>query len=98
MPSQPFFDSNLFWDTNFQELDFDKHSGYIIQRVFDRGDVEDIRFCRRFYGDEKIKTSLLKVPFLSEMRLHLASAIINEPINSFRCYTKRQSNSALLPY
>ena len=95
---KPVFDARLFWDVNFDSLDFDRMSSFIIERIFERGDVEDIRRCRRYYGDEKVTNVLLNAKFLPEHRMHLASAVINKPIEEFRCYTLRQSNPGLFPY
>ena len=45
---------------DFDKLDYDKKDSFIIERVFERGDVEDIRQCRRYYGDERIRVVLTK--------------------------------------
>jgi len=66
--------------------------------VFERGDVEDIRQCRRYYGDEKVRGALKTAKFLPLGTLHFVSAIFNIPLNEFRCYTLRLSNPGLLPY
>ena len=96
--SQPLFDKRIFWDVDFEKLDYQGKASFIIERVFDRGDVEDIRQCRRYYGDEKIREVLLNAKFLSLGRIHLASAVIEEPLNAFRCYKLRQLNPELYPY
>ena len=96
--AKPIFQKRIFWDVNFESLDYDGKASFVIERVFDRGDVEDIRQCRRYYGDEKVHDVLLNAKYLSEHRLYLASAVISEPINAFRCYTLRQSNPELYPY
>ena len=95
---KPLFNKLIFWDTDFERLDYRKEASYIITRVFERGDVEDIRQCRRYYGDTLIKKTLLNAKYLPESRLYLASAIINEPLNAFRCYTLRQLNPGQFPY
>jgi hypothetical protein len=95
---KPLLNKRIFWDVNFEALDFDSKANFVIERVFERGDVEDIRQCRRYYGDAAIKKALLNTKYLPVSRLHLASAIINEPLNSFRCYTLRQLNQGLFPY
>lgn len=92
------FSSHLFWDVDIELLDLDKRFRYVIERVFERGDVEDIRICRRYYGDEKVKEVLLNTKFLPETRMYLASAVIDEPVTEMRCYKLRQSNPALFPY
>jgi len=94
----PVLARRIFWDVDFDKLDYNGKSGFIIERVFERGDVEDIRNCRRYYGDECVKEALLAAKFLPLGRLHLASAVIREPLEMFRCYTLRLSHPELFPY
>ena len=96
--AKPVFEKRIFWDVNFETLDYDAKANFVIERVFDRGDVQDIRNCRRYYGDEKVTEVLLNAQFLRLSRTHLASAIINKPLTDFKCYTLRQSNLTLSPY
>lgn len=95
---KPVFHKRIFWDVNFENLDYDKKYKFVIERVFERGDVPDIRNCRRYYGDELVAEVLLNAKFLPEMRMHLAAAVIDRPIEDFRCYKLRQSNPELFPY
>lgn len=80
----------IFWDVNFFDLDPEKHADFVVARVFERGDVSDIRACRRYYGDTRIADILLNLKSLPRHRLYLASAILNEPLNSFRCFNTTQ--------
>ncbi len=95
---KPIIDPRIFWDVDHEKMDFDLRANFIIERVFERGDVQDIRNCRRYYGDNKVREALLNAKFLPETRMYLASAVINRPITEFRCYTLRQSNPTLFPY
>jgi hypothetical protein len=95
---KPVFEKRIFWDVDFEKLDYDAKANFVIERVFERGDVQDIRNCRRYYGDEKISKALLNAKFLSEMTMYLAAAVIDKPITAFRCYKLRQSNPELFPY
>ncbi|MEO9022392.1 MAG: hypothetical protein ABI290_09685 [Ginsengibacter sp.] len=95
---KPTFNKRIFWDVNFDKIDYVVKANFVIERVFERGDVEDIRQCRRYYGDEKVASTLLNAKYLPERRLHLAAAVINKPVTSFRCYTLRQLNPGLFPY
>jgi hypothetical protein len=85
-------------DVVFENIDYDAKASFVIERVFERGDVDDIRNCRRYYGDEKVTEVLLHAKFLSKTTLYLASAVTGRPLTDFRCYTLRQLNPALLPY
>lgn len=95
---KPIFQKRIFWDVDFEKLDYDAKANFVIELVFERGDVDDIRNCRRYYGDEKISTALLNAKFLPEITMYLAAAVIDQPITAFRCYKLRQSNPELFPY
>ncbi len=90
--TKPVFQKRIFWDVNFEALDYDAKASFIIERVFDRGDVDDIRQCRRYYGDEKIKTVLTNAKWLSLKTIYLACAILNNELTDYRCFITAQSN------
>ncbi|MFY8044989.1 MAG: DUF6922 domain-containing protein, partial [Chitinophagaceae bacterium] len=80
---KPIFHHRIFWYVDFEKIDYDAKASFVIERVFERGDVDDIRNCRRYYGDEKVSEVLLNAKFLPEVTLYLASAVINRPIKDF---------------
>ena len=96
--TKPIFDKRIFWDVVFENMDYDAKSRFVIERVFERGDVQDIRNCRRYYGDERVTEVLLNAKFLPKTRMYLASAVINKPLEDFRCYILRQLHPTLFPY
>ncbi|MBX2907776.1 MAG: hypothetical protein KF744_17150 [Taibaiella sp.] len=89
---KPLFNRRIFWDVNFDELDFDKKSSFVIERVFERGDVPDIRACRRYYGDEKIREVLTNAKWLSLQTIYLACAVLDNELTDYRCYNTAQLN------
>lgn len=46
------FRPSLFWDSS--EIDVAEHAAYVIGRILDFGDIEDVRKLREIYPDEKI--------------------------------------------
>ncbi len=46
----------LFWDV--ESLDEERHASFIIERVLDRGRLEDFRWLKKRYGEQKIKEVL----------------------------------------
>ena len=95
---KPVFNKRIFWDVDFEKLDYDKKASFVIERVFERGDVDDIRQCRRYFGDQRNLEVLLSAKYLPERRLHLAAAIFDKSVNEFRCYKLKQLNPGLYPY
>ncbi len=89
---KPVFDRRIFWDVDFDKIDYDAKANFVIERVFERGDVPDIRNCRRYYGDEKISKALTNAKWLSLSTIHLACAVLNNKPTDYRCYIEAQSN------
>lgn len=83
---------NLFWDVDFDSIRWDEKYKWVIVRVFERGDVEDIRQCRRYYGDEKVKEALTSAKWLPLTTIYLACAILDNNLTDYRCYNSAQSN------
>lgn len=51
---------SLFWDVNLNEIDPDTHRWFIIERILDRGDLEDLKWSKRRYGEESLKKVFLE--------------------------------------
>lgn len=89
---KPVFHPRIFWDVDFEKLDYDMKASFIIERVFERGDVEDIRQCRRYYGDEKVREALTGAKWLSLQTIYLACAVLANKLTDYRCYNTAQLN------
>lgn len=50
----------LFWDTDFEKIDWDQQANAIIRRVFERGNKEEKQSIIRFYSNQKIEEVLSK--------------------------------------
>lgn len=55
------FSSSLFWDTDINTIDWDKHAVSVINRIYERGNEKDKVIARNFYGDDKIEEALKAV-------------------------------------
>ncbi|HPR60189.1 MAG TPA: hypothetical protein PLF35_04540 [Prolixibacteraceae bacterium] len=95
---KPLFNKRIFWDVDFEQLDYHEKANFVIERVFERGDIDDVKNCRRFYGDKKVAEALLNAKYLPVQTIFFASAIIDKPIEDFRCYKLKQLNPELFPY
>ena len=90
---QPYFPelpNRLFWDIPGQTPDYENNPEWVIQRVFERGSMEDIAEVIVYYGQKKAKEVLTAAPHLDEDILYLASAILSTPLSEFLCYSTNQ--------
>ena len=60
-PDKSKYRKALFWDTDFETLDWQRNSDWIIQRVFEYGNKNEIEETIRFYGKNKIANVLLGI-------------------------------------
>lgn len=52
----------LFWDTDINKIDWQKHKRAIIRRIFERGNDSEIKEIISFYGDEVVIGELKVLP------------------------------------
>ncbi|MBI2475835.1 MAG: hypothetical protein HYV67_01155 [Candidatus Taylorbacteria bacterium] len=49
------FRQSLFWDVDPKTIDPEKHAVYIIERILDFGNTEEVRWLFRYYPKSEIK-------------------------------------------
>ena len=45
----------LFWDTDFEQIDWIKNKRFVIKRIYNRGNKIEIEELIRFYGKEEVE-------------------------------------------
>lgn len=76
----------LFWDTDYNKIDWDKSYHWVICRVLEYGKLEDWKAMRKYYGDEKIIEAAVNASYLSKKSTHFISNLFNVPLTEFRVY------------
>ena len=63
----------LFWDTNYNKIDWIKNRKAIIKRIFERGNEKEIFEIIDFYGKETIKKEFISIEnnFLPSLNYNL---------------------------
>jgi len=62
-PNMAILPKVLFWDTDIDKIDWQRHKNYVINRVFERGNEEQINEIISFYGKELVKEVLPTLPY-----------------------------------
>ena len=86
---------HLFWDVDVDDLDFDTHKAYIVQRVLEYGLLEDWKLLKHQMGVAEIAEVCKTLRTLDPKALAFISLISKIPKTQFRCYTTKQSNPTL---
>ena len=80
----------LFWDVPIESIEENTHKRFIVQRVLERGGVKDIRQLISYYSLSVVAEEAREIRSLDPVTLSFASCLINQPEESFKCYTSRQ--------
>ena len=57
-PNPAIISKILFWDTDIEKIDWQKHKQSVIRRVFERGSESEIKEIISFYGEKLVKEIL----------------------------------------
>lgn len=57
-PDLKLFRPAIFWDTNMKKIDWAKSRSAVVQRVFERGNEQEIDEIIRFYGKKQVEEIL----------------------------------------
>ncbi|MBT3301397.1 MAG: hypothetical protein HOD63_14065 [Bacteroidetes bacterium] len=82
----------IFWDTEFENIDWEKKSRYVIERVVNYGSLSDWQAIKAYYGLDKIRVEMLLSRDLDPKSISFLSCIFNIPKEQFRCYSQILSN------
>jgi addiction module HigA family antidote len=68
---------SLFWDTDFNKIDWERNKRSVIRRIFERGNDEEIQEIINFYGIDIVKNELkyIKKSFLPSFEINLTKYI-----------------------
>ena len=89
--SKPNISKRVFWDIDFESLDYDKDRLFIIDKVMNYGLWDDFVATVRYYGKEIISKEIVKSPYLKKDVLNFLCFYLGLKPSDFECYTRRQS-------
>lgn len=78
----------LFWDVDSSALDPQAHSKFIIRRIVDRGELDEVRAAWKFYGETAFREALLDARDLGERTVAFFANQFGVPVESFRSHRR----------
>ena len=89
---KPDISKQAFWDVRFHEIDFEKNSLHVIEKVFNYGNWKDQVSIMKFYGLTRIRKEIVNVGYLRSPVLSFLCVILHLQKKDFKCYNKMQSH------
>ncbi len=88
----PSISKKAFWDISFDELDFEKSSLYVMEKVFNYGTWNDQVAIMKFYSLPRIRQEIVEALYLRKPVLSFLCTILELQKTDFKCYNKMQLN------
>ena len=89
---KPNISQKAFWDVRFSDIDFEKNSLHVIEKIFNYGTWSDQVEIMRFYGLPRIKNEIVHAGYIRKPVLSFLCTILQLKKNDFECYKKMQSH------
>jgi len=86
----PQFSSQCFWDMDYTKLDFNNGKNYIISRIIQNGNYDDIKILFTYYGSNTIKDEVVKIKYLDDKTLNMMSLLFDIHKSKFRAFNNRE--------
>ncbi len=80
----------LLWEYDVAQIDYDAMRNVIVQRVVERGRMEDWYFILNRYGIEQVRETIKGISYLNKKDLRFVSHQFSIPLNEMKCCTKKQ--------
>lgn len=87
----------LLWEYDMTRFDWQRFRTIVMQRVVERGTMEDFYAAIRLYGGiAKVKEIIRDIPALSDIDTNFVCSVFGLKKEELRCYTRKLSRERLL--
>ena len=80
---------SLFWEYESDKLNWQEMKVVIVQRVIERGRMEDFYAIINLYGIEGVKETIKKIPYLNPKDMTFVSSVFEIKKEDLKCYSKK---------
>lgn len=84
----PAYLKKLFWDVNFDKLDPEKYSQYVIGKILEYGDIKAVKWMFDNFKKKEIVKTLTEAKGCSARSAGFWSLILDIPSNKIPCLKK----------
>jgi hypothetical protein len=87
---------SLLWEYDLAKFDWDDMQTVVMQRVIERGWLEDFYAAIAMYGGiDKVREIIKCIPILSEKDMNFVCIVFNLKKEDLKCYTRKQLREQL---
>lgn len=91
----PELTKTAFWDVDWDSIDFQRDSLFVMGKVINYGPWTDIRELLRFYGLERVRREVVQASYLKHTALSFLCLILDLHESDFVAYQQRQTHQPI---
>jgi len=85
---KPVLGDKAFKDVDMNNIDFEKHAQFVIERIISNGTWDDFITIRKFYGDDRIKKEVVKTTSLGPKETNFCYTVFGLKPTNFKFIPK----------
>ena len=82
---------SLLWEFDLEKFDWQHMRNEVVQRVLERGRMDDFYAILNLYGMEGVKAALREIPYMNDKDMNFACVAFDLRKEELKCYTRKQS-------
>jgi hypothetical protein len=82
---------SLLWEYDLSNFDWQQMRNEVVQRVLERGRMDDFYAILNLYGEEGVKAALREIPYMNDKDMNFACIAFDLRKEDLRCYIRKQS-------
>ena len=83
---------SLLWEYDLSRFDWQAMRLIVVQRVVERGRMEDFYALLNMYGIEGVRESIKEIPVMSPKDMSFVCSVFDIKKEELKCYLRRQSH------
>lgn len=86
---------SLLWEYDLNNFDWIAMRGIVVQRVLERGRMDDYYAMLNLYGWEGVREAMRTIPYMNRKNMNFVCFVFDLKKEELRCYTMRPSRPTL---
>ncbi len=82
--------TSLLWEYEIKDFDWMTMRDIVVQRVIERGRMDDFYAAINLYGLENFKSAIRNIPYLSKKDISFVCTVFEIKKKELKCYTRKQ--------
>ena len=90
--AHPNLSKTAFWDVDFAQLDYERRSLFVMEKVMNYGLLADVLELFRHYGEARIRREITGASYLKKTAISFLCLVLDLEKTDFKCFARSRSD------